>query len=182
MLQYKPFLLFLLRFLATYLVLVFLYKMYLNQFQNGIVTVDGFTQEVARESAGFLSFLDPQSSVGLENKLNYVNFFYKGIIQVRVIEGCNALSIIILFISFIVAFTGKLKYTILYVLSGSLVVHLLNIARISLLIMLLHHFPQYQTFWHDILFPLIIYGTVFVLWIVWIKKFSLSPQKDEDQQ
>jgi hypothetical protein len=31
----------------------------------------------------------------------------------RIIEGCNAISIIILFISFVVSFSGKLKPTLL---------------------------------------------------------------------
>jgi hypothetical protein len=34
------------------------------------------------------------------------------------------------------------------------------------------HYPSSRDFLHDIVFPLFIYGVVFLLWIVWVFKFS----------
>ena len=51
-------------------------------------------------------------------------------------------------------------------------IFILNIFRIALLTAGLYKYPEYGAFLHDILFPLVIYGVVFVLWIVWVIKFS----------
>jgi hypothetical protein len=40
-----------------------------------------------------------------------------------------------------------------------------------------HYFPEANTILHDILFPLAIYGTVFILWVVWVNKFSFYAKK-----
>jgi len=48
----------------------------------------------------------------------------------------------------------------------------LNIFRIALLTTGLYKYPEYGTFLHDILFPLVIYGVVFLLWVFWVLKFS----------
>lgn len=36
----------------------------------------------------------------------------------------------------------------------------------------LYHFPQYEHVLHNIVFPLVIYGIVFLLWILWVTKIS----------
>jgi exosortase family protein XrtF len=177
LIQYKPFLLFLGKFLISYLVLTFIYKSYLNHFNQGIPAVDGFTELVAKQSKLVLEIIDTNVMVRLENDPSQIKFFYNEIFLVRIIEGCNALSIIILFISFIIAFTGKLKQTILYVIGGSLLIHICNIIRIALLIVLMYNFPGLQSLLHDIIFPLIIYGLVFLLWVIWIAKFSLNTKR-----
>jgi exosortase family protein XrtF len=90
----------------------------------------------------------------------------------RVIEGCNAISIIILFVAFIIAFSGPIKVTVLYVLFGSFIIYGMNILRIALLTMLLIAYPAQQEVLHNLVFPMIIYGTTFLLWVVWVRKFS----------
>jgi len=86
----------------------------------------------------------------------------------RIIEGCNAASIIILFVSFMLAFFGNLKPTLLYILAGSVIIYVTNIFRIGLMAVGIYEFPQYAHFLHTIAFPLVIYGSVFLLWVVWI--------------
>ena len=90
----------------------------------------------------------------------------------RVIEGCNSISIIILFIAFIVSFSGKFKTTFLYIVFGSLLIYFMNIFRISVIAIALYEYPQYEYIFHDIIFPSIIYGVTFLLWVIWVFKFS----------
>ncbi|MGB0892685.1 MAG: exosortase family protein XrtF, partial [Flavobacteriaceae bacterium] len=90
----------------------------------------------------------------------------------RVIEGCNSMSIIILFIAFIVAFAGTLKATVLFALFGSLLIYGINILRIAFLTVMLHKYPNQQEFLHNLVFPAIIYGTTFLLWVIWVNRFS----------
>ena len=177
LIQFKPFLLFLAKFAASYLVLTFIYQSYLNQFDVAKMEVDGFTKVVAHQSQKVLSIFDTNSYTESNYKEASVKLFYKGKWIARVIEGCNALSIIILFVSFIIAFTGKLKPTVLYIICGSVLIHVMNVTRIALLCMALHKFPQYDSLFHDLLFPLVIYGVVFLLWVIWVNKYSFYAEK-----
>ena len=173
LLQYKPFLLFLGKFILSYLILTFIYQTYLNRFDEKNAEVDSFTQLVAEQSAAVLSWFDSQSYTMPHSTEPSVKLFYKGKYISRIIEGCNALSVIILFISFVIAFTGKFKKTILFIVFGTVLIHVLNIGRIALLCVALYHYPQYEHLLHGVIFPLVIYGVVFSLWVIWVNKYSL---------
>lgn len=173
LLQYKPFLLFLGKFIISYLVLTFIYQTYLNRFDEKNSEVDSFTEIVASQSAKVLSWIDSNSYTMPHQTEPTVKLFYKGKYISRIIEGCNALSVIILFVSFVIAFTGKFKKTILFIVFGIFLIHVLNIGRIALLCVALYHFPQYEHLLHGVIFPLVIYGVVFLLWVIWVNKYSL---------
>ncbi len=175
--QYKPFLLFLSKFFTCYLAFTFFYNYYLNQFDYKNNEVDGFTEIVAKQSIKTLQLFDNHSYTKPNLKEPSVNVFYKNKWVSRVIEGCNALSIMILFISFVIAFSGKVKDTFLFIIFGLLIIHISNILRIALLSMAVYHYPQFQDFLHSVVFPLIIYGVVFLLWVIWVNKFSLHVKK-----
>ena len=100
----------------------------------------------------------------------------------RIIEGCNSVSVIILFLSFIIAFSGSLKHTVLFGLFGSLLIYVVNVLRIIALTIMYHRFPKYQDILHDLLFPGIIYGLTFMLWVTWVKFFSNLNRKTEREQ
>ena len=102
----------------------------------------------------------------------YAKLFYNQKYVAKIIEGCNALSVIILYVSFIVAFSGKLKPTLLFVFGGSLLIYILNVLRIASLSALIFYFPEQEPFLHGVVFPLYIYGVVFILWLIWVNKFS----------
>ncbi len=170
--QYKPFLLFLVKFIFSYLVLTIIYQYYLNQFDIKNNEVDGFTKLVSTQVEQLLLFFNGDANIELHPSQPCYKFFYNGKYVSRIIEGCNALSVIILFISFVIAFSGKLKNTIYFIISGSIIIHVLNITRIALLMVAFYNFPEANFILHDILFPLVIYGVVFILWIIWVNKFS----------
>ncbi len=174
---YKPFLQFLGKFLLTYLLLTFVYQSYLGQFDVNKNETDGFTKLVAKQTEDVLLFFNCDVKTAPNSKEPSVNLYYNQKPMARIIEGCNALSVIILFISFIVAFSGKIKPTILYISSGSIVIHILNVFRIAALCVLMYYYPEQQHFLHGVLFPLFIYGVVFLLWIVWVNKFSNYAKK-----
>jgi exosortase family protein XrtF len=80
--------------------------------------------------------------------------------------------VVILFISFVIAFSGKLKATLFFVFGGSVLIYVLNIVRIVFLTILMFRFPKQGHFLHGVVFPLFIYGVVFILWVIWVNKFS----------
>jgi exosortase family protein XrtF len=71
-----------------------------------------------------------------------------------------------------VAFTGKLKQTLVFILIGTIIIQLFNVLRIALLCMAIFHFPEYEHILHGVIFPLFIYGIVFLLWVIWVNKYS----------
>ena len=170
--QFKPFLVFLAKFALSYLVLATVYQMYLNQFDVSKFEVDGFTQLVAEESRNILTFFDSNSYTRPNLLEPSVKLFYRGQWVARIIEGCNALSVIILFISFVIAFSGKIKHTLIYILVGSVIIHLFNVMRIALLCLAIYNYPSLQHSLHEVVFPLVIYGLVFLLWVIWVNKYS----------
>lgn len=170
--QYKPFLLFLGKFAFTYLILTFLYQNYLNQFDVKNNEVDDFTEIVASQTKHVLSLVDSNSYTMPHLKEPSVKLFYHGKYVARIIEGCNAVSIMILFVAFVIAFTGKFKNTILFVLFGLFLIHVLNVTRIALLAISLYNYPNLEHILHGVIFPLVIYGVVFFLWVIWVNKYS----------
>ena len=172
LLQYKSFLLFLGKFMLSYLVLTIGYQSYLNQFNEAKSEVDSFTYLVAKQSETVLKWFDDNAYVENNPTEPSIKVLYQHKYVIRIIEGCNALSVIILFIAFLIAFSGKFLNTILFAAAGSVLVHVLNITRIALLTIALYHYPKAEPILHGVLFPLIIYGVVFLLWVIWVNKFS----------
>lgn len=170
LIQFKPFLVFLSTFFFVYIALTLLYKVYLDGFKA--YEVDGITSFVGRNVEQVLKGFNYDVEVQGNSSDSWLEVFLNNEHVVRIIEGCNAVSIMILFISFIIAFSGKLKTTLLYVLFGVTLIYILNVLRIAVLTVLLFHFSQYTHFLHGVLFPLVIYSSVFILWFVWVNKFS----------
>lgn len=133
---------------------------------------DYITNKVAKQSAAILDNFGYDTKIIPHTEEASMKLFLNETYLARVIEGCNGFSVIILFIAFIVAFSGKLKTTFLYLLLGSVLIYLVNLLRIVLLSIALYHYPEYREILHTIVFPAIIYGLVFLLWIVWVNRFS----------
>lgn len=154
-----------------------MYQSYLNQFDAKSNEVDGFTKLVATQSQQVLSVFDAHSYTLPNVKEPSVKLFYHDKWVARIIEGCNALSVIVLFISFVIAFTGKLKKTLIFIIIGSVIIHVFNILRIALLCVSIYNYPKMEHILHGVIFPLIIYGIVFLLWVVWVNKYSFYAKK-----
>ncbi|MCF6349519.1 MAG: exosortase family protein XrtF [Flavobacteriaceae bacterium] len=156
-----------------------LYNLYLNKTQERVLfSCSPITETVAKQAAIVSSFLGYKTTVVQhKEELSYKVLVHNKYIA-RVIEGCNSISIIILFWAFIIAFSGKISTTIIFGLAGSLLIYTLNVFRISLLAIGLYKYPKQQIIFHDLLFPAIIYGFIVVLWLIWIKKFTYLTKKN----
>ena len=169
--DFLPVLKILLRFVVIYIALVLLYQFYLNGYENEVV--DPFTRSVAVQVASLQGFLGFPTLLVDHMKLHSVLFQTYGEYTTRMVEGCNAISVAILFSAFIFAFYKGAK-TFLFVLGGLILLHILNVLRIALLNIIYIKYPQYERMSHDYLFPAIIYGGVIILWLVWIQFFALK--------
>ncbi len=169
--QYRPFFIFLLKFFGVYVVLTIIYQFYLGSFDAQAFEVDGFTRLVSDQTEWLLDFFYTAGTVPHPTQAS-IQLSLNGDYLARVVEGCNALSVMILFVAFVVAFKGSLKHSVVFIIGGILIIHILNIVRIALLTMALLHYPAYGHMLHSVVFPMFIYGVVFVLWVIWVNKFS----------
>jgi exosortase family protein XrtF len=169
---YRPFLSFLLRFIVSYALLTLMYQGYLQQYDSSKKEVDYITYQVAEQSKWVLHFFDDSAYTAPNYKEAGVKLFYHNTWIARIIEGCNAVSVMILFTAFVLAFRGTWQRTLWFVPVGIGLIHLANILRIALLAIALYHYPAYEHALHGILFPMVIYGIVFLLWMVWVNRFS----------
>ena len=78
----------------------------------------------------------------------------------------------IIFVAFLVAFGPMGKRLWIFALVGILIIHLMNLARISLLFWVVLYLPGFVYFMHKYLFTAVLFIIVFALWIVWVKKFA----------
>ncbi len=164
-------------FIGAYLALSLLYALYLKLSFNSGYFPDFVTNLVARQSAavlegfGYNARLIP-NKVG-QGMLLTIDSKY----SVSIVEGCNAISIVILFVSFILAFAENLKKTLLFLFAGIVLIYVINILRIAILTVGMYNYPQYENVLHSVIFPGIIYGMVFLLWMVWVKMLKPEPTK-----
>lgn len=175
--QFRPFLIFLVRFFLAYIILTVAYQYYLREVNNPLLP-DDITTMVTKQTITMIEWMGNESSSTIHPDEPSHRLLVNGKYVVRIIEGCNAVSVFILFAAFIIAFRGKLKHTVLYILGGVIIIHILNIIRIALLSIALLYYPQHEHLLHGILFPLFIYGVVFALWVVWVNKYSLYAGKN----
>lgn len=158
----------------VYGVLTVGYNMYLSASEGSRFYPDYMTNLVARQTNSLLNSIGYNAEVLKHPNEASMKIIINGNFVARVIEGCNAISIIILFLSFIMAFAGKIKATILYGLAGSIIIYAFNLIRIVVLSIGLYHYPNQEYMMHKVVFPMLIYGTVFILWMIWVNRFSKS--------
>lgn len=160
---------FILRFVLVYVVLTMGYNWYLSFFGN---TPDAITALVAEQNKWLLEVFGYQIGLVPDASETFYQVWLYGRYVARIVEGCNALSVIILFITFIIAFKGSAKHTLVFGLAGMVFLYVINLLRIVLLIMVAYHFPEYTDVMHSVVFPAIIYGGMFLLWVIWVRQFA----------
>ena len=170
--KYRLVIKFILTFLLVYGFLSFAYNYYLDASKGGYYYPDYITNLVANQSKNLLENFGYATQVIPHPDEPSMKLILEGKYLARVIEGCNGMSVIVLFISFIIAFSGKLKTTILYLLLGSVLLYVVNLLRIVILSIGLYHYPWRKEELHTVIFPAIIYGMVFLLWMFWVNRFS----------
>ncbi|MBX2827019.1 MAG: exosortase family protein XrtF [Flavobacteriaceae bacterium] len=176
-LRYKSVIRFVVLFLGTYLVLTFLYSWYLQSSKGSSYPPDFITHLVAKQSSNVLNGMGYDAMVTPHESQPTMKLFVNSVYLARIIEGCNAVSIIILFIAFVVAFAQRWKKTLLFILAGSVLIYGVNIIRIAMLAIALYKYPQYNEMLHTVVFPGIIYGMVFLLWMIWVRGLKQKKEK-----
>ena len=179
LIKYKLVIKFILTFVIVYSVLSFGYKLYLDYSDGSKYYPDYVTNLVAKQSESLLDSFGYETKVVNHEEEASMKVIINDKYVARVVEGCNAVSIIILFIAFIAAFSDTVRKTALFILAGSVLIYAINLIRIVVLSIGLYHYPWRKDILHTVIFPLIIYGTVFLLWMFWVNQFAKKVKAGE---
>lgn len=169
--DFKPVLGILFRFIIIYLVLLFAYQFYLNNETN--FGLDSFSRMIAHQVSALQNRIGYPTELYDDTKNGQVWFYVKSEYVTRMVEGCNAVSVMILFVSFVCAFYKGAK-TFVFAGGGLILLYIMNILRIVGLNIVMSDHKEYGKMFHDFVFPAIIYGSVVLLWLLWIKFFALK--------
>ncbi|MEI6866464.1 exosortase family protein XrtF [Flavicella sp.] len=170
----KKILKFLVKFFGAYFLFFGIYSYYLFSTQKKVQKFEcsPITYGVAEQTISVLTFFGYDVKLEQHTEELSIKLLFDDVYLARVIEGCNSLSVIILFVSLIIAFSGSFWKTLFFALFGSVVIYCLNILRISFLTVALAKFPEQKEILHNLVFPSLIYGLVFLLWVIWVNYFS----------
>lgn len=166
--EFKPAITFLVKFLVLYFLLNLIYGLYVESFDQA----DRITYWVTRQSAGVIGRfakgveVEPdaiKSTVRINNNLTTILSVY---------EGCNGVNVMIIFLSFLIAFPGRQRNIWWFTPLGILLIHFFNVARIVFLYWVAVSLPNLFYFTHKYLFTGFIYLVVFILWYLWVVKLQ----------
>ena len=167
--EFKPTIFFLVKFIGIYVVANLIYGVFVTAYSPG---PDPVTREVTVHTSAALrlcgwttTFTDnktkPTTELILEDKS-----------ILAIYEGCNGINVMIIFVAFLIAF-GPITRTLWWFIPlGLAILHLVNLIRIALLFWVAIYLPDFMYFTHKYLFTAILYVVVFLLWVVWVKKFT----------
>ncbi|MFD1063234.1 exosortase family protein XrtF [Winogradskyella litorisediminis] len=172
--KYKLVIRFIFTFVLVYGVLSIAYKLYLDFSEGSKYYPDYLTNLVGKQTETVLSSFGYRTSIVPHYDEPSLMVFVDQKYIARIIEGCNGMSVIILFIAFVVSFRDTFKRTLLFLLAGSVLIYAVNLIRIVLLTIGLRHYPWRSDIMHEVIFPLAIYGMVFLLWMFWVRHFSIQ--------
>ncbi len=97
-------------------------------------------------------------------------------------RGCVGRNVLLVFVGFIIATPAQVWRKIAFTAAGIAIIIMLNVIRISLLMYVGTYHNEWFYFTHEYLFKYTLYAGVFLLWVLWVRKFrssssSFSPQE-----
>ncbi|MGK0386374.1 MAG: exosortase family protein XrtF [Patiriisocius sp.] len=169
--KYKSVIRFVVLFLSTYIVLSMSYMLFLSS-TDTTNKPDLITNLVATQTSFLLDQVGYNAEVVASTSSPQMKLIVSDHYIANIVEGCNGISIIILFVAFVIAFAEKFKKTSLFLLAGIALIYVINIIRIAILAIAISKYPSYQSILHGVVFPGIIYGMVFLLWMFWVRSLK----------
>lgn len=94
----------------------------------------------------------------------------------RVGAECNGLVLFALYAGFLLAYPGNWKTKAWFIPIGIVCIYALNILRIIVLTINFKYFRSSFSFNHHVTFTYLIYAFIFLLWMIWVNKFSQTKQ------
>lgn len=100
-------------------------------------------------------------------------------------DPCNGITLFALFLIFMLAYPGPIVKKLWYIPLGLIIIHAVNIIRISALTIIVDIDPSWLDFNHNYTFYIFVYSAVFALWYFWAFKLSnikMTKQPHDEQK
>lgn len=123
-----------------------------------------FEYLISQSTYWFLSLFDYSITIYHHNIVGINNEFF-----VRILHGCLGLYIMVAYIGLILGTRGKNKT--LWIIIGLIIIHIINVLRISILLLFHNSIPGLNYKIHDWV-NLIGYSLIFTLYYFWFKKYA----------
>jgi exosortase family protein XrtF len=182
--EFKPTLLFLLKFGLIFGIGSFSYSYYINTFHTQDPPIaDPFTEFIADHTFKTIKALGYTAERWNPKTEPTVGIYIEGFENqsIGVYEGCNGVNVMILFVAFIVAIGGSFKKMAWFIPAGIVAIHLFNIVRLAGLTVLATLSEGAFHFLHKYAFTAVIYAFVLVLWMIWVKKVYPTNTEDDNE-
>jgi exosortase family protein XrtF len=100
----------------------------------------------------------------------------------NIADDCNGLELFILYIGFILSMPATIKRKVVYLIGGVFIIHIVNLLRCVGLSALLMHWDRYFDLAHHYIFKIMVYSTIFVLWVRYSNNLSVFKTSHEPVQ
>jgi hypothetical protein len=97
----------------------------------------------------------------------------------NIADDCNGLELFILYIGFILSMPATIKRKVIYLIGGVFIIHIVNLLRCVGLSALLMHWDRYFDLAHHYIFKIMVYSTIFVLWVRFSNNLSVFKTSHE---
>jgi exosortase family protein XrtF len=164
----------LLQFVINGFLLVILWLIFYH-FVRYLPIIDPIYELITKKLSIFVLFLSKHALMflGFDVSINGTIIYIEGAEKsVNLLRGCLGRNLMGIFAGFIIAFPGEWKKKLWYVPLGVAVILLVNVVRIVGLAYNSYCCPDNMKFNHDTFFNYSIYILTFLLWVIWVKKFS----------
>ncbi len=160
---------FLVVFVALYLVLNLIYGLWIESWNP---QADPATAWVGKQTAWVLRQVGYSIELSPLDTKPLIAFKTDGDTVINLFEGCNGINVMIVFVSFLIAYGGSGKPLTIFISIGLLAIHVFNICRVALLYWLAETESTWFYYFHKYLFTGFLYAMVFLAWWIWIKRYA----------
>ncbi len=87
-------------------------------------------------------------------------------------DPCNGIGLFAVYLIFLIAYPGPWRHKLWFGSLGLLSIHLINAIRVAALCIIVKYDYELLNFNHDYTFYVVVYGWVFFLWAIWVRKFA----------
>lgn len=91
---------------------------------------------------------------------------------IRIVWGCSGIKEVIMTILVLTTARGQYRKKLWFIPISVSFILLLNFIRLASLTFLVHHYPEYFDIVHSIVFRVVMYGGLFLVWLIWTEKVS----------
>jgi exosortase family protein XrtF len=149
---------FLIKVFLIYVIWYVVYELWV--LPSGVID-EPLSQNIASVSAGILSTFG--ESIFYFGRVVGIN----GTNGVEIVDGCNGIAAIGLFLGFVIAYPGLWIPRLLFSIFGIAIIYLTNVARTVSLCYIQAYWPGAFDFTHEYSTTAIFYIIIFILWMIW---------------